>query len=303
MRPVFLHLDDALLDQPALLAEGRAAGGIEIDARALGPRLRLWSRPDALRKLGAALDAGGWPDRPALAFYGSGDFHHVSAVLIARAAAQAGEPVTVVHVDNHPDWVRFRNGLHCGSWASSTARRAGIARVVTIGPTSDDIRQAWRKGADLPLVRAGAIEIYPYGDAETRTHRVAGVSRATIAGIGEEAFLDLLASRIETAAVYLTIDKDALAPADAATNWDQGRLGLSFVAALIARLAAGRRLIGADVCGDWSAPAYAGSLATRVRKRGEAWLDQPRGVPGAAQLAINQRTNRALLRHLSAVAA
>ncbi|GAH35684.1 unnamed protein product, partial [marine sediment metagenome] len=47
MRPVLLHLDEALDHQP-LLRERR---GAMVDARDLGPALRLWSRPKALSRL------------------------------------------------------------------------------------------------------------------------------------------------------------------------------------------------------------------------------------------------------------
>ena len=197
-----------------------AAGGYEIDARTLGPLLRLWAEQatvDALERFLAEqlpLEYG-----PLLSFYGSGDFHHVSALLIARAAATGGRPLTVIHIDNHPDWVRFRRGMHCGSWVGRAARLPQIDRVITVGPCSADIDHAWRKGGDLSLVRDGRVELYPYGADGKLDHKVQGVVRPTIAGLGEDAFLDLLAGRIGTDDIYVTIDKDALAIGDAATNW------------------------------------------------------------------------------------
>jgi hypothetical protein len=297
MRPLFLHLDGALAGQRTLLADGAARGGIELDGRILGPALRLWARnADLLRLRGflnAALPAG--EDDPIVTFYGSGDFHHVAALLIDRAVTRLGEPVTVVHVDNHPDWVRFRHGLHCGSWVGSVARLPQVVRVLTVGPCSSDIVQSWRKGADLSLVRSGAVELYPYGTAEAVRHRVCGVSRPTIAGLGEPAFLDMLCARIQTEAVYVTIDKDALRPEDAVSNWDQGRLSFQALSRLIARLGATRRIVGADICGDWSPAVYGGPLLSRARKQIEAWLDQPRTPPAPAALGINETVNRALL--------
>lgn len=302
MRPFFLHLDDALVRQPALLADGQG-DGVELDGRLLGPGLRLWARDAELTALSGLLDAGTpADDAPLLTFYGSGDFHHVAAVLIARVAARAGEPLTVVHVDNHPDWVRFRGGMHCGSWVGRAARCPGVARVLTIGPCSSDIRQGWRKGADLAIVRSGAVELYPFGRDGAASHVAAGVSRPTISALGETAFLDLLCGRISTEAVYVTIDKDALRAEDAASNWDQGDLSLDFLGRLIGRLGAERRIVGADICGDWSPAVYGGTAATRARKRIEAWLDQPRAAPSSAALAVNEAANRALLAAFRAAA-
>ena len=157
MRPVLLHLDDALVMQPRLGAGCGAHDGVQVEARLLGPQLRLWARPAALQLLRSYL-ATQLPSGPLLVYTGSGDFHHVSALLIDRAIEQVRTPVTVVHIDNHPDWVKFANGLHCGSWVGRTARRPGVARHVTLGICSSDIRQPWRKGADLALIRERRVE-------------------------------------------------------------------------------------------------------------------------------------------------
>src|SRR5258708_17746056 len=95
----------------------------------------------------------------------------------------------------------------------------------------------------------------------------------------EAAFADFLPSRIPTEAIYLTIDKDVLRAADAATNWDQGRTSLELLKTLLTRVLPRHRLIGADVVGDWSVPVYGGGLAAHVLKQGEARLDQPWARP------------------------
>src|SRR4051812_30797352 len=111
MRPILLQLDDALKDQVGLVAAVAACGGGSIPARDLGPSVRLWSRTPALRelrcRLASALPGGSGPE---LVFAGSGDFHHVTLLLLERALARATEPVTLLHFDNHPDWARFAPG-------------------------------------------------------------------------------------------------------------------------------------------------------------------------------------------------
>ena len=52
--------------------------------------------------------------------------------------------------------------------------------------------------------------------------------------------------------IYLSIDKDALAPAFAATNWDQGSLSTETLKAIITKLAANHKIIGIDICGERS---------------------------------------------------
>jgi hypothetical protein len=298
MRAAFLHLDDALDAQGALLEAGRAAGAASVSARDLGPALRLWSRPPALDALRARLRQ----ELPASAgaacvFAGSGDFHHVSPMLLARALEAAPGPVTVIHFDNHPDWVKFRPGLHCGSWVGAAARQPGVKKVLTIGVCSDDIDRPQSKGADLSLVTEGRVEIYawraPRGGGDVA---LCGRRWPTIEALGEAAAIDLIAARVETPAIYVTLDKDVLRGADAITNWDQGRASLAFVTALTRRLAAAHKVIGADIVGDWSSPHYGGGLAAPVLKQGEALLDQPWRQPDrVAARRLNEGVNLQLL--------
>ncbi|TCS04314.1 arginase family protein [Caulobacter sp. BK020] len=294
MRPVFLNLDNALDAQHAL----RGRGGLTVEARDLGPALRLWSRAPALAALSARLrDQAASAAGPDLVFAGSGDFHHVTPLLIERAVAACGaRAVTVVHFDNHPDWVRFENGLHCGSWVGHAARTPGVAKVITVGVCSSDIDRPETKRADLSLVSEGRVELYPYRALDGGPIlRVGDRNWPSMTAMGQEGFINLLASRIETDAVYITIDKDVLRPDDAITNWDQGQLSLAALERLVRAVAERARVIGADVVGDWSQPRYGPDLLSNLLKRGEAFLDQPRGgVPGD-QSRTNEATNLRLL--------
>jgi len=298
MRPALLHLDDALTGQRRLRDAVRGEGGTLLDYRDLGPALRLWSRPPALERLEHRL-LGGLPSSygPALVFSGSGDFHHVTPLLVKRALEASGEAaVTILHFDNHPDWVRFEPGAHCGSWVGRAARLPQVDRVLTVGVCSSDIDRPRGKGADLSLVEDGKVELYAYRAPRSEPQvRLCGREWPTIEAMGEQAFAALLAGRIETPAVYFTIDKDVLHPDDAATNWDQGRLRLASLKTLARAAAAGRRVIGADVVGDWSRPSYGGGPWAALLKAGEARLDQPWRAPPPAARTANEAVNLDLL--------
>ncbi|HWW26621.1 MAG TPA: hypothetical protein VNZ85_12065, partial [Caulobacter sp.] len=232
-----------------------------------------------------------------LVFAGSGDFHHVAPLLIERAIAASGAgPVTIIHFDNHPDWVRFENGLHCGSWVGRAARLPGVAKVITVGVCSGDIDRPETKRADLSLIAEGRVELYPYRAPDGGPIlRVGDQAWPSMEAMGEAGFVDLLVSRIETDAVYITIDKDVLRVDDAVTNWDQGRLSLDGLERLVRAVAGRARLIGADVVGDWSPPRYGPGALAALLKRGEAFLDQPRGgVPGD-MARTNEAANLRLL--------
>ena len=301
MRPLLLHLDDALLGQTRLLRAGLEAGARVLDARSVGPALRLWGRPRALRTL------DGWlHDHPAsgpeLVVTGSGDFHNVTPLLLARALRASPGPVTVVHFDNHPDWVRFDDGVHCGSWVAAAARLPEVARILTVGVCSDDIAPRKHKGAEVELVADGKLEVHPWrrparDPAEEAAHvEIAGRRFEVVGADGGSAFLDALLDRVPTENVYVTLDKDVLRPEDAVTNWDQGGAPLAFVEAALARLGAARRLIGADLLGDWSRPVYAGPRLEGWVKRAEAWLDHPRAANDAdGARSVNEPVNLRLL--------
>lgn len=299
MRAAFLQLDDFLVGQPRLREQVLAGGGAVVAAGDLGPSLRLWSRPDPLARLRdrlrEALPAG---DGPRLVFAGSGDFHHVTPSLIARALeADPGGPVTVVHLDNHPDWVRYSGGLHCGSWVGAAARTPGVAKVITIGVCSGDVGAGRVREGDLSLVAEDRLALYAYRAPDgAPALEIAGRTWPTIEALGLNAFVARLLGEIATDRVYVTLDKDVLRPDDAATNWDQGRMRADELFAILGAVLAERHLIGADIVGDWSRPAYGGGALAALLKRGEALLDQPWRGPGRAVAdAVNQPINLRLL--------
>ena len=136
MRLRVVDLDGALTIQPylaGLIASGEAE---RIDARDLAPRAQdpgLAPAPCASwASVWAAATADGEPE---MLFFGSGDFHHLTALIVARHAG----PLTIVHFDNHPDWVRYPT-INCGSWVNHGARLAGCR------PSRDD-RPVQRRSA------------------------------------------------------------------------------------------------------------------------------------------------------------
>jgi hypothetical protein len=315
MQLLLLHLDDALELQPDFVRSCLKAGAREINANDDGPAIRLWSRQRDLTAFAARLSQQlprGRQDAR-LTFMGSGDFHHVTALLLEDALRTRERPATVVHFDNHPDWVGFPGGVHCGSWVNRAAQRALVDKVITVGVCSDDLRRPEWKGANLSLLKSGAIEVYPYDHVPSRVKKDYGVGSCyrqangfiewrTIASCGEENFIDYLLSRIRTEDVYLTIDKDVFARDDAITNWDQGTMRLPCLLSMIAAIGHRHSIIGADVIGDYSRPVYAGSPWAVISKRTEILIDQPPGPPDPlSAIRINSAVNHRLLEALSEV--
>lgn len=291
-----LDLDGALDAQTSLRSVAPWATVSTIPLRDLGPRLRLWSRDRTVRLARARIHAQAQRE-PTLSLLGSGDFHHLAVPLIE----QAREPVTIIHIDNHPDWVRLAPRWHCGSWVNQALRLAQVERVITLGPCSEDLVRPDLKGGNLPALAAGRIVLFPWRHAPSRVwrHIADGPGHRcenghlvwrNLAEIGVENALDVIIPLIQTEAVWISIDKDVLSEADALTNWDQGQMPLAAVARIIAGVGAGKRIAGADICGEFSVAGHSNWL-----KRWEARVDQPQRIAAADLLARNEATNRELL--------
>lgn len=227
-------------------------------------------------------------------FMGSGDFHHVSHLLLENLAPQG--PFDVVVLDNHPDNMRFPFGIHCGSWVRHAAALPGIGTVHVVGITSADVSlaHAWENHL-LPLYR-GKVRYWTLG-VDTRWTTRVGLADACRGFPDCASLVDALLAHLDAQGrpLYLSIDKDVLSPSVARTNWDQGRLELPELERLTRHLAG--RLVGSDVTGEIS--------AYRYRSRWKRWLsaldDQPEvsGPQLAAWQAQQLAVNRQLLAWLS----
>lgn len=305
-----LHLDDAFAGQADFMAACEARSANQVSAQKIGAEVRLWGRRAAMEKLQGRLKVelkGLKSDQPVVTWMGSGDFHHVTALIASCLADARGMPFTIVHIDNHPDWVKFRNGIHCGSWVSYVLKNRIAERVVSVGMTSGDLSCPELKHADLSLIATQRQIIFPLHETSTfvvrsygsgRSHRSCGMrlSWKRFGNNEDNSGHFEAAAAVETEAIYVTLDKDALAPADAATNWDQGTLRLDGVLEWLRALMSRHIVLGVDVIGDRSTQMYGGSNFDRLLKRSEALLDQPRLSPGGSDTPkINQAANLKLL--------
>jgi len=300
MQARILDFDASLTRQPSLQTALAAGTARRLEFRDLAAGMRLVARRDALKTLHSRLaeDERLHAARPCVDFYGSGDFHHVTAALLARFS----EPLTVVHVDNHPDWVSWPRTFNCGGWINRALELPNVRRVITLGPCSRDLDWPELRLGNLQALASGRLELYPWRHEPSRVlgHYGVGRSHATqnrrivwrnLADERWDLFVKGLIDAIPTDAVYVTIDKDAFSPTEAATNWDQGEMPLDHVLAVVAQLARSKRVVGADVCGDYSPPIFA-----TIGRATLSWLDRGRGSrepPNAA--ALNDATNARLL--------
>ena len=300
-----LDTDGSVTAQPSLQDVAAWESVAVVPMQDLAPKLRLWSRDATMRSARERVLAESLTE-PCVTMLGSGDFHHLAVLLME----QVREPVTIVHFDNHPDWVRLAPRWHCGSWVNRALELPNVRRVVTLGPCSDDLVRPQFKGGNLRALEDGRIALFPWQHDPSRVwgrHRDgAGYLCENGAlrwfNLSERSFdqnLEAILPLITTPAIWLTIDKDVLPEEEALTNWDQGRMPLAAIVALIEAIGARHRLIGADICGEDSA-----SGLSNVFKRWEARMDQPeRERVDAHRLAQNEAVNRTLLKTISDVGA
>ena len=237
------------------------------------------------------------PDRCGPVCMGSGDFHHISHLLLERICHS--EPFDVVVLDNHPDNMRFPFGIHCGSWVFHAAKLPQIRCVHVLGITSADVsfRHAWENHL-LPVFQ-GKIRYWTTG---VNTHWVnsCGLAKTITSFRNAQALIDQFIAECEIhipGAVYLSIDKDVFATDVVRTNWDQGCFNLDNVRQLI-ELFKGR-LIGSDITGEVSVHHYQTSW-----KRWLSAMDRQPSIPAEALTEWKtQQTavNRQLLNWLTAV--
>ncbi|MBI3804356.1 MAG: hypothetical protein HY282_11410 [Nitrospirae bacterium] len=190
---------------------------------------------------------------PRLTFLGSGDFHHVSYLLIKRLEALG--PMQVIVFDNHPDNMRYPWGIHCGSWVRHVCRLPFVSRVVVIGITSNDIQSRHLLENYLRPLYSGKLR-YVCFSPPPRLARLLGLSSIQSSESDVDTLRRLMEDLLKSDRhpVYLSIDKDVLSPETVQTNWDQGRLEGESLLAAVAVLKP--FLVAADVTGEISSYTY-----------------------------------------------
>jgi arginase family enzyme len=261
-----LNLDDAWRDEPLALPV--------VDARAWGPQLRF----SAPRRLIAEFYRE-HETTLALPFllYGSGDFHHLTALRLSRIAG----PVVLVSFDNHPDWDVRPPQWGCGGWVNRALELPQVRRVAVWGCGNFECWWPHQIFGNRRAEHAGTLEVHPWADDRP----VKDVQRrgAILHGNWRELFEQFLKSLGGTN-VYVTIDLDCLCAEEAVTNWESGRFAITDLDWALRRLRESSGIAGGDICGAYSSPKYA-----RWKQRFAAEFDHPKiRLPAVDQIcAIN----------------
>lgn len=238
--------------------------------------------------------SGQWPERHGCVLTGSGDYHHLSFMLLQRLPAD--RPVQLIVCDNHPDNMRYPFGIHCGSWIYHASRLPQVSAIHVLGICSSDIGlgHAWENHLRPLLTKklhywsigvdSRWIDWLGRGDNNHRFHDADSLMVAFLQQLGHEP-------------VYLSLDKDVLSPEVVKTNWDQGCFKVRHLEDLMNACA--DRLVGMDITGEVSSCFY--------ESRFKRWLSATDGQQVMQEQQIvewqqaQNRLNQQLLGRLYAI--
>ncbi|TKI04477.1 hypothetical protein [Martelella alba] len=281
--PLVLNFDDSV-------AARDFPDAVSIPLQGWQELVRFGCRHGRLRQLADAL-APLWPSDYGCVFTGSGDFHHLSYLLLGRMATKPAFELVIC--DNHPDNMRYPFGIHCGSWVYWASRLPQVKHIHVLGICSADIGlgHAWENHW-APLV-GKKLTYWHLNRANTRWLDWLGPAGRGY-GDADALLTDFLAvfTGGDRSPAYLSIDKDVLSPRVVTTNWDQGIFEERHLNQVID--ACHGRLIGADITGEGS--------VYRYQSRFKRWLSAIDGQQEATsdQAAAWQQRQNALNRRLAA---
>jgi len=250
-----LNLDDAWPNDWMLPAA---------DARSWGPGLRFSAPPRLIeqfyRERRRDLAA------PFL-LYGSGDFHHLTALRLRSVAG----PIVVISFDNHPDWDVRPPKWACGAWVNRALELPNVRLVSIWGCGNFECWWPHRIFGNRRAERAGTLEVHPWAD--DRPVKDQQRKGAILRENWRERFEEF-AKRLAGQNVYVTMDLDCLRIEEAVTNWESGRFTAGDLQWALGQLRQSSPIIAGDICGAYSPPKYA-----RWKQSFAAEFDRPKLPP------------------------
>lgn len=200
---------------------------------------------------------------PDIHFFDNGNYHYMSKLWTDRVQ----EPFTLIVFDHHPDMQppRFGGILSCGGWVKEVLDNNKFVQNVIIIGVKDELVETVREELSqsgeanilekVTFIKESELSILSFQSSlSSLTPSASGAAVRSYQQINlplRHSPGSLLVSRLSSQhSLYISIDKDALSPTYAATNWDQGSLTLDALKNCITALATGRKILGVDICGE-----------------------------------------------------
>jgi hypothetical protein len=201
--------------------------------------------------------------QPGIHFFDNGNYHYMSKLWTDRVQ----EPFTLIVFDHHPDMQppRFGGILSCGGWVKEVLDNNKFVQNVIIIGVKDELvetvhEELSQSGESNILEKVTFIKESELNTLSFQSSLSSLTPSASGAAVRSYQQINLplrhspgslLVSRLSSQhSLYISIDKDALLPAYAATNWDQGSLTLDTLKDCITALTTGRKILGIDICGE-----------------------------------------------------
>ena len=231
-----------------------------LNCRAWGPTLRYCSPSKILESFYEEIRQRLTP----FTLYGSGDFHHLTALWLR----QISRPFVLVAFDNHPDWDTRPPHWCCGTWMNRALESTLLQKAVVWGCANFELNPPHRWFANHAALRTGRLEVWPWIERFGRS------ARRRWQGITSENWQERFAAfagGLAGSPVYVTIDMDCLKAEVASTDWEQGLFTAEDIAWALGALRKSTTIIGGDICGAHSPATYA-----RWTQRQTALIDHPK---------------------------
>ena len=180
---------------------------------------------------------------PAIHFFDNGNYHYMSKLWTDRVQ----EPFTLIVFDHHPDMQppRFGGILSCGGWVKEVLENNKFVQNIIIIGVADRLVE------EIQQEFAAASDTSENKTKNTLLQKITFIRESELNTLSPQTTLSSFVYRLSSPhSLYISIDKDALAPAYAATNWDQGSLTLDALKECISALAANHKILGIDICGE-----------------------------------------------------
>ncbi len=247
-----------------------------LDFRDWGPKLRYYASPVVLEQFERALPR----PLPPVVLYGSGDFHHLSAVWLRRAIStlDSGDQITLVSFDNHPDWDVRPPKFSCGAWINRALEMPAVRKACIWGCGNFEMNYPDFFFANRAALSDQKLVVHPWSERQSDAVRI------RIDCMTRDSWryrFEQFAASQSRANVYVTVDMDCLTRGEAATNWENGLFTAADIAWAIGELRSKAKIIGADVCGAYSEPRCEGWF-----RKLTTWWDHPKNArpePGEAR--------------------
>ena len=203
---------------------------------------------DAIKEINALIDSaekhsksecsiienrGNSTNAPDIHFFDNGNYHYMSKLWTDRVQ----EPFTLIVFDHHPDMQppRFGGILSCGGWVKEVLdNNKFIQNAIIIGVKNE-------------LVETIREELSQSGESSI-LEKVTFIKESELSILSSLICSDFV--NVLSPNLYISIDKDALSPSYAVTNWDQGSLTLDALKNCITALTTNRKILGIDICGE-----------------------------------------------------